>query len=133
MRPNLDFEEGEPMRIDIYHRFHLDEGSFGHLRKLVGILLGTINRKSETIMAKLEDVQTALTGIGTEVDKIGVETQALLDKVAQLETSNPDQQALIDAILEQANSIATRVKAVDDLVPDAAPPVEPPTDTPPTA
>lgn len=70
-------------------------------------------------MATLEDIQNALTEIGTEVDKIGTETQSLLDKIGQLEAGNPDQQALIDSIAAQAQTIVDRAKAVDDLVPDA--------------
>jgi uncharacterized protein YoxC len=74
----------------------------------------------------LEDVQNILNDISTKVDKIGGETQSLLDKINQLETADPTQQALIDSIAVQAQGIADKLKAVDDLVPDAAPPVEQP-------
>ena len=59
------------------------------------------------------------------VDKIGGETTALVSEVATLKealanagVTSPEVDAAVAAIEE-------RVKAVDDLVPDAAPPVEP--------
>lgn len=69
-------------------------------------------------MASLEDVQNSLNGISDGVTKIATETQGLLDKIAQLQTADPTQQALIDSIAAQAQGIADKVKAVDDLVPD---------------
>ena len=80
-------------------------------------------------MAKLEDLQPILAKIAGQVDKIGTETQTLLDKVSQLEAANPDQQALIDSIVDQAQKVADRTQAIDDLVPDSVEPV-PPADTP---
>jgi uncharacterized protein YoxC len=72
----------------------------------------------EKVMASLEDVQNSLNGISDGVAKIATETQGLLDKIAQLQAANPDQQAQIDALAAQAQAIADKVKAVDDLVPD---------------
>ncbi len=73
-------------------------------------------------MSTLEEIKGSLTTIGTEIDKISGETTALLAKIEELKANppaDPAQAALIDEIASMAQGIAAKVKAVDDLVPDA--------------
>lgn len=108
--------------INIHHYHHHRHDGLSELRREIEMRFGHLHQQMETIMSNLEDIQTTLGTIGTHVDKIGTETQSLLDKIAQLSTTDPTQQALIDSIAEQANGIAAKLQAVDDLVPDAAAP-----------
>lgn len=123
-------------RHDHHHYHHKDDdcrnpgdGSSGTADTMIIHKLGDLQRTMEKLMAKIEDVQNILNVISTEIDKIGAETSSLLAKIDALEAANPDQQAAIDALAEQAQGIADRIKAVDDLVPDAPVVVEPPADT----
>ena len=72
-----------------------------------------------------QELLDRLGAVEAAVDKIGGETTALVSEVATLKealanagVTSPEVDAAVAAIEE-------RVKAVDDLVPDAAPPVEP--------
>lgn len=72
-----------------------------------------------------QELLDRLGAVKAAVDKIGGETTALVSEVATLKealanagVTSPEVDAAVAAIEE-------RVKAVDDLVPDAAPPVEP--------
>ena len=96
-------------------------------------LLNLINEKVDRIMATqaelaaaLNSANSSLTDIGTEVDKIGVETTNLQKNVADLTaalaaggTTSPEVDAALAALQATAAGLATKVKAVDDLVPDA--------------
>ena len=63
------------------------------------------------------DAAAELQNVNQELQKIGTETQSLLDKITALEQAagnadvQPELQAAIDAVVAQA-------KVVDDLVPD---------------
>lgn len=113
------------IRVD--HYFHADSD--------VVSLLKAIQQQNEVIMTnqadatqKLTDVGTKLDNIATEVGKVSSETQALQAEVAALTQAaqnadiSPELQAAIDAVATRVDSVAAGVKAVDDLVPDAAAP-----------
>jgi len=95
-------------------------------------ILAAIQHLKETFMASQSELLTALntvnsniTDIGTEVDKIGTETQTLQKSVADLTTAlgnvqtTPEVDAALAAVQASAGALAAKVKAVDDLVPDA--------------
>lgn len=110
------------MRIDIYvHEAH-DESP------LLKLLLEKVNHIMATqaeLAAALGAANTTLTDIGAEVDKIGTETAALQKNVADLTAAvgagatTPEVDAALTALQATTSSLASRVKAVDDLVPDA--------------
>ncbi len=68
-------------------------------------------------MATQQDAAAELANVNQQLQKIGTETQGLLDKITALEQAagnadvTPELQAAIDAVVAQA-------KVVDDLVPD---------------
>lgn len=78
------------------------------------------------LLASLTDLNSTVQGIGAGVDKVGTETQTLVQKVADLEAAianaggtTPEVDAALAAVKESADAVASKVKAVDDLVPDA--------------
>ena len=75
-------------------------------------------------MATLEELNAVLATIATEVDKVSADTTNLLAQLAAIPPGGltPEQQAAIDTAVASAQSIATRLQALDDSVPDAAPP-----------
>lgn len=82
----------------------------------------------QDLTQQFTDLGATLGTIGAEVDKIGTETTSLVQKIGDLETQlanagnlTPEAQAAFDAVKAQVASLATRVQAVDDLVPDAPP------------
>ena len=88
----------------------------------------------------LNALQAKLGDIGTEVDKVGTETVGLQKNVADLtaainagDTTSPEVDAALKAVQDSTDSLSARVKAVDDLVPDPAPPADgtPAPDSPP--
>lgn len=107
------------MRIDVNVRFPWDEDPpwIGDLKDHLGLIL----EKQETIMATLDELNAALATISSEVDKVSADTDNLLAQLAAIPPGGltPEQQAAIDAAVASANSIATRLQAMDDKVPDA--------------
>src|SRR2546426_5372185 len=75
------------------------------------------------IMATLDELTAVLLVIGTEVDKVSADTDNLLAQLAAIPAGGltAEQQAAIDAAVASATGIATRLKAIDDRVPDATP------------
>jgi hypothetical protein len=101
--------------VNVYHHFP------------VGADIATsLNEIKELIMATEAEITGLLTAATTQLQKVAVESAATLQKVTDLETiiasmgSNvtPELQAAVDALRAQ-------VQLVDDLVPDAATPVDP--------
>lgn len=84
-------------------------------------LVGQITWRLDHIMATQAELTAQLEANAVEIQKIGTETQSLIDKVnellAQLQNApvTPELQAAADAVTAQ-------LKIVDDLVPDAPPP-----------
>ena len=74
-------------------------------------------------MSTLEELTAALAAISSEVDKVSADTDNLLAQLAAIPAGGltPEQQAAIDAAVASATGIATRLKAIDDRVPDATP------------
>lgn len=106
------------MRLDIYVHF-VDP----HTHTLLEKILAT----QAELAAGLTTANQQLTDIGTEVDKIGTEVSTLQQQVATLTAelgnvqTTPEVDSALTALQTTLSSLATRVKAVDDLVPDATP------------
>jgi chromosome segregation ATPase len=73
------------------------------------------------ITAKLDTVSTEVDKVSTETTALLVEIQTLIDAAANQDVT-PELQAAIDAVASRADSLATKVAAVDALVPDAPTP-----------
>ncbi len=80
------------------------------------------------LAASLTAVNTQLNDIATEVDKVSGETSTLVKAVADLTAAleaggatSPEVDAALAAVQASTSALATKVAAVDDLVPDAAP------------
>lgn len=120
-----------------------------HDRDLKTLILEvqTLNRKVDRLMATEQDLVTALNTanqqlqtIGAQVVKIGGETSGLVTQVGTLQTQvdtltaelanqnlSPEAEAALAAVQGTVSDLATKTQAVDDMVPDAPPPVAPPT------
>jgi methyl-accepting chemotaxis protein len=95
---------------------------FRHITKLLEKIL----MNQQELAQALTDVQTNVAAISAAVDKVGVESQATLQKVSDLEaalnsggTVSPEVQSAFDAVKASVASLADKVTAVDDLIPDA--------------
>jgi predicted nucleic acid-binding Zn-ribbon protein len=81
--------------------------------KLLDLLLPwrVVNRKLDTIMAKLSDLATRVTAIETTLNKVKTEVEALRDSLGDVELP-----AEAEAALVRLEAIS---KTIDDLNPDA--------------
>jgi phospholipase/lecithinase/hemolysin len=88
-------------------------------------LKDTLMASNSDLLAALNTVNDNVTAIGTEVDKIGTETQTLVQQVADLTAAigngntTPEVDAALAAVQATVTSVAGRVQTVDNLVPDA--------------
>lgn len=84
--------------------------------------LNKINRKINKIMSTLEELNAAMSMISSEVDKVSVDTDSLLNQLANIPTGGmtQEQQAALDAAVVSAQSIVNRLQALDDKVPDTS-------------
>lgn len=74
------------------------------------------SKEHKTIMAAIDDLNTALDAIATEVEKISGETTEL---VAELKELNENPEVDLSGPIAKAQAIQAKLQAVDDLVPDA--------------
>jgi uncharacterized phage infection (PIP) family protein YhgE len=119
------------IRIDVYHHICIGETA----SRAVLDLLHTIHEKVSHTMttqaefsAQLQELQNTVAAIGDGVDKISAETDGLKNKVAELEAAlqnqgnvSPEVDAALETLKAGVASLADKVKAVDDKVPDAPP------------
>jgi hypothetical protein len=112
------------MRIDVYHHSAV-EARCEVMRRLDALQdqTGLILDRQETIMATLEELNAAFAAISSAVDKVSADTDNLLAQLAAIPPGGltPEQQAAIDTAVASATSIAERLKALDDKVPDVTP------------
>jgi len=101
------------MGIHIHIHDHRDDKFLQDIRELLTI----INQKISTLMSNTDQALQDLQAIGAQIQKIGTETSALLQKISDLEkTTTPDTpQSVLDAIA----AVKQQAQLVDDLVPDA--------------
>lgn len=74
-------------------------------------------------MATMQELNTAIAGISTEVDKVSADTDNILNQLANIPAGGltEEQQSALDSAVESANAIAARLQVIDDKVPDSAP------------
>jgi uncharacterized protein YoxC len=72
-------------------------------------------------MATQEEAAAQLEAINTQLQKIGTETQSLLDKVTELQNAAAAAGEVQPALQTAIDAVSAQAKVVDDLVPDAAP------------
>jgi hypothetical protein len=103
------------VRIEVHHYVHFAEPAPSALVRVVQTILEKVN----AIVTTQAELAADLTAVKDQITKIGAETTATLQKVADLETAlgnagnvSPEVQAAFDAL-------KASVQAVDDLVPDA--------------
>ena len=81
----------------------------------------SLNRKVECLMATQAELANELLNLGVQVQKIGTETATLKQKIADLEVAINN--APVSAEVQAAfDALKAQVQAVDDSVPDVAPP-----------
>ena len=97
---------------ELHLHVHLDDQVVGLLSKIV--------KGNKNIMAAIQDLAPVLATISSELDKVSLDTDNLLAQLANIPTGGltPEQQAAIDSAVESATTIATRLQALDDKVPD---------------
>jgi uncharacterized protein YoxC len=92
------------------------------------ILKGEIKMSKDEAVAALTDLKTSLDAVSAEVTKVGAETDTLLAKIQALTDQinkgdvAPEVADALAAVTASANAVKTGVQAVDDKVPDIAPP-----------
>lgn len=69
------------------------------------------------IMTTQAELVTQLAGINTELQKVGVETDTLLQKIADLQNALPADAS--PELVAAVQAVADQAKIVDDKVPDA--------------
>lgn len=111
------------MRLEIHVHFHPDPSLASVLEKSVQAL-DSINHKAGQIMSKLSQLENRLATVDAALTKIGGETSTLVQEVADLRSQLQDVDLPAGAE-EKLASIESRVKTIDDAVPD---PEAPPTD-----
>lgn len=85
--------------------------------------LNEINLKLEKIMQSQEEMAIEMTAIAAQVAKIGEESKATLQKVADLEAVLATQGGVTPALQTAFDALKSQVLIVDNLIPDAPPPV----------
>lgn len=107
------------MHYDHDPRLHLDV----HFDSEVVGLLSKLVKGNKTIMATLEELNISMTAIMPILDKVSADTDNLLAKLSEIPTGglSPEQQEALDSAVASATSIASRLQAIDDKVPDSVP------------
>lgn len=110
------------MRIDVYHHQSWDDETPPWVENIID-QVGLVLDKQETIMATLEELNASFATISSAVDKVSADTDNLLAQLASIPPGglSPEQQAAIDAAVASATSIAERLNAIDNKVPDVPP------------
>lgn len=85
--------------------------------------LNEINLKLEKIMATQDEMAIEMATITAQIAKIGEESKATLQKVADLEAVLATQGGVTPALQTAFDALKSQVTVVDNLIPDAPPPV----------
>lgn len=125
------------IHVDVHFPRPAASGFETTVLQLINILTNKVNSVMSTqaqLVEQLNTVTTSLSAIGAEVDKVSGETTALLSKITELQnalndagSTTPEVDSALAAVVAQAQLVASKLQAVDDLVPDA------PTGSPPDA
>lgn len=119
------------MSVIIHQYYHgLNEEQFKHIKNELHLLHEKVNiyiHQINSIMSTQTEIAQALTDLTAQVVKIGAESTATLQKVADLEAALANQDNVSPALQSAFDALKAQVQTVDDLIPDA--PATPPTDT----
>jgi chromosome segregation ATPase len=102
------------VRIEVHHYLHFAE-PVHPLEQLLQVILTKVN----AVMTTQAELAAALNDLKATIDKIGAESTATLQKVADLETALANAGTVDTKVQEAFDALKASVKAVDDLVPDA--------------
>ena len=94
-------------------------------RALAWLFWPLFDQLKKELTMNQQELLDRLGAVKAAVDKIGGETTALVSEVATLKEALANAGVTSPEVDAAVAAIEGRVKAVDDLVPDAAPPVEP--------
>lgn len=88
----------------------------------VGVLnLVTLLVMTKAITSYAEKQQHFFDQVNASIDGIRVDVKSLADKIAELQNSegeiSAEDQALLDQLEQQADDLAAKIKAVDDMTP----------------
>lgn len=103
------------IRVDVHHHF---DDTYAELQKVRAQLL----RIERLIMTTQQELAQQLTGITTQLEKIGAESATTLEKVAALEQALADAGNVTPELQAAFDALKAQVQIVDDLVPDAPQP-----------
>jgi len=107
------------MRFVIQHHVHWSNDVLGWERRLQ-----ILEIQGERIMATQAEAAAQLTAVNERLAKIGGETQALTEKIVELQAVLADQNQVSPELQAAIDAVVARAESVDSLVPDAEPVVE---------
>jgi uncharacterized coiled-coil protein SlyX len=124
------------MRMHVYHHYPVDDEVPPWVCALKDRMDLALDRL-ETIMDDIEELNAGLAEVSGLIGKVSGDTDNLLAQLSNIPTGGmtPEQQAGIATAKETVRAMVSRLKEMDDKVPDpVAPPAPEPTpDTPPSA
>ena len=84
-------------------------------------LLKKILKREDTIMATIQELNSAMSAIVPIIDKVSADTDKLIEQLASVPPGGltPEQQEALDAASATAETILTRLQAIDNKVPDS--------------
>lgn len=119
--------DGLTVNVNVDHTVSVDRTLFALINSIKHEVQAIMATQAE-LAASLAAVKTTLDTIGVGVDKVSGETATLVQAVAYLtaalaagSATTPEVDAALAAVQASSDALAAKVKAVDDLVPDAAP------------
>ncbi len=101
--------------INVHVHYHGDNETLCLLREL--------KSQGEKIMATQKELADQLNGISDQLVKVGAETTTLIKTVDDLKAVIANGPEVTPELQQAVNKVAAQAKVVDDLVPDAPPPV----------
>ena len=101
------------MRFDHYH--HLWPKEAPPWADVLQDKLDLILQNQESIMSTFDDLKSAMDGIASSVSTVKTDVETLLTKLSQVPTAGmtPEQQAALDAAVQQAQGIRDSLGAID--------------------
>lgn len=119
--------DGLTLNVNVNHTVSVDRALFALINSIKHEVHSIMATQAE-LAAQLAAVKVQLDTIGAGVDKVSGETSTLVQAVADLtaalaagSATTPEVDAALAAVQASSDALAAKVKAVDDLVPDAAP------------
>lgn len=94
---------------------HIHNEVSGDLKKIIYETHHLIKK----LMATQAEIAQQLADLGTQIGKIGTETTATLQKVAELEAALGNQTDVSPELQAAFDGLKAQVQVVDDLIPDA--------------